>query len=309
MYEHWNRGLVPGRMMKAVEYLEASAALDPTFAPVHSALGSALYSLSIYSVKRAANVAPTALGHARRAIALDPTDASAHAVFGYVAFNYAWDWESALVHMDRALSLAPNDSFVLNRSAFLQLGLGRLDLAFTLAERSLTADPISAYAHLLAALVLVIGGDARRGIEVAEAGCRMHAEHRDLKRMLGLAYMYAGRLDDALRVLEEAVANSNRQTMVVAHLAAARARHGDVGEANALLHELLRRRETELVHSRLIGTVLTELGRVDEAFVWFDRAVDDREWPMAMWGVDRRLEPIRGDPRWDRIRQRIGIPD
>jgi hypothetical protein len=27
-----------------------------------------------------------------------------------------------------------------------------------------------------------------------------------------------------------------------------------------------------------------------------------------MWGVDRRLEPIRGDPRWEEIRQRIGVP-
>jgi Flp pilus assembly protein TadD len=136
----------------------------------------------------------------------------------------------------------------------------------------------------------------------------MHAEHVDLKRMLGLAYMYAERLDDAIRVLDETVANTSRQTMVVAHLAAARARRGDVVDANALVDELLRRRRTEIVHSRLIGMALMELGRVDDAFACFDQAVDDREFLMAMWGVDHRLASIRGDRRWEAIRRRIGIP-
>jgi len=308
MYAHRNSGLVPGRNKKAIEYMEASAALDPTFAPVHSALGSALFSLSAYAARRSVDVGPTALEHARRAIALDPTDASAHAVYGYVAFNFAWDCETAQVHLEHALSLAPNDSFVLNRAAFFQLGLGRHDRAFALAERALRADPMSAYAHLYAALLLELGGSTRRSIEVAEAGSAIQPDHVDLMRVRGLAYTYAGRLDDAVRVLEDAVARSNRQTPVVGHLAVACARCGDSQRASALLDELLRRRSSEIVHSRALGTILMELGRVDEAFVWFDQAVEGREWLMAMWGVDHRLEPIWRDPRWERIRERIGIP-
>jgi len=309
MYEYRNRRLVQGALAKAVKYLEASVALDPTFASVHSALASALFSLSSYSVKRPLDVCPKALEHARRAVAIDPADATAHAVLGFLAFSYDWDWETALAHVDRALSLAPNDSFVLNRAALVHLSLGRLNLAFTLAERSVTADPMGADAHLLAALALTVGGNAPRAIEVAEAGYRIHGDHVDLKRMLGLAYMYAGRLEDALRLLDDAIASSNRQTIVVAHLAAARARHGDVDDANALLDELLRRSRTEIVSARLIGLALMELGRVDEAFVWFNRAVDDRDYLVAMWAVDRRLEPVRTEPRWEEVRQRIGIPN
>jgi eukaryotic-like serine/threonine-protein kinase len=308
MYEHRNRGLAQGHIKKAVEYLEASASLDPRFAPAHSALASALYSLSVYSATSSRDVGPKALDHARRAIALDPGDAAAHAALGYIAFNYEWDWETARVHMDRALSLAPNDSFVLNRAAMFHASVDRLDLAFALAERSLIVDPMSAYAHLFAAVVLTTGGSARRAIEVAEAGSRMHPENGDLMRILGIAYTYVGRHDDAIRVLGDAAVSNNHPTAVVAHLAVAHARRGDVEQANALLAELLRRSTSELVQSRLIGLALMELGRIDEAFVRFNQAFDDREWPMAMWGVDRRLEPIRGDPRWEEIRQQIGVP-
>jgi tetratricopeptide (TPR) repeat protein len=308
VYEYRNRRLVQGALRRAIEYFEASVALDATYAPVHAALASAVFSMSIYCVRRSLDVAPKALDHARRAVAIDPGNAPAHAALGHVAFDYDWDWETALVHMDRALSLAPNDSYVLNRAAMVHLGLGRTNLAFTLAERALIADPMGADAHLMAGLVLTMGGNVHRAIEVVEAGRRMHAEHVDLKRMLGLAYMYAGRLDDAIRVLDEAVANSSRQTMVVAHLAAALARRGDIDAANALLDELLHRATTEIVQSRLIGFALMELGRIDDAFDSFNRAVDDRESLLAMWAVDRRLEPVRADPRWEEIRRRIGIP-
>jgi tetratricopeptide (TPR) repeat protein len=222
---------------------------------------------------------------------------------------HEWDWETAQAHADRALSLAPNDSFVLHRTAFVHLGLGRLDLAFTLAERSLTVDPMSAYAHVISALILYTAGNTERAIEVAEAGRRMQAGQGDLMRVLGLAYTYGGRLDDAVRVLDGALATSNRHPLVVGNLAVALARRGDVQMANALLDELLRRRSAEIVHSRAIGMLLMELGRVDDAFAWFDQAFDERDWFMAMWGVDHRLEPIRADPRWEEMRQRIGIPN
>ena len=308
LYENRSRG-IHGGAMKAVEHLEASAALDPTFAAVHSALALALFSLSIYSLRRADEVAPKALEHARRAITLDRGDAVAPAILSYIRFMYEWDWESAQVHIDRALSLAPNDSFVLHRAAYFHLALGRFDLAFTLAERSLTADPLSIYAHMIAAHVFLTGSEVRRAIEVGEAGLRIQPGNGDLLRVLGLACAYVGRLEDALRVLDEAVATSNRHPVPVAYLAVTHARRGDVDKASVLLDELLRRQKTEIVHARLIGQVLMELGRVDEAFVCFDQAVDNREWLMAVWGVDRRLEPIRSDPRWERIRQRIGIPN
>jgi tetratricopeptide (TPR) repeat protein len=155
----------------------------------------------------------------------------------------------------------------------------------------------------------VTGSKVQRGIEVAELGLQIQPGNGDLQRLLGLAYGYVGRLDDAIRVLAQAIASSNRHPVPVAYLAVTHAKRGEIDKANALLDELLSRRKLEIVHARLIGHVLMELGRIDEAFVWFDRAVDNREWLMALWGVDRRLEQIRSDSRWERIRQRIGVPN
>jgi serine/threonine-protein kinase len=297
-----------GGIRRAVEYLEASVALDRSFAPVHSALGLTLYSLAIYEGKRLDEVVPKALDHVRSAIALDPDDAGARATLGYIRLMYEWDWESAQVHIDRALSLAPNDSYVLGRAATLYLCLGRLELAFTLAERSLATDPMSAYAHWVAGGVLLIGDNIDRAIAVLEAGLRIRPGYVALLRLLGQAYTYLDRFDEARRVLDQAVAGSNRHPWPVSELAILSARRGDIAHGQVLLDELLHRRKTEFISARSIGAVLMHLGRLDEAFVWLELAVDDREWLMAMWGVDRRWEPIRGDPRWKRIGQRIGIP-
>jgi Flp pilus assembly protein TadD len=162
---------------------------------------------------------------------------------------------------------------------------------------------------MIAAHLFLTGSDVRRAIEVGESGLRIQPGNGDLLRLPGLACGYVGRFEDALRVLDEAVVTSNRHPVPVAYLAVTQAKRGEGDKANVLLDELLRRQKTEIIHARLIGHVLMELGRVDEAFVCFDQAVDNREWLMAMWGVDRRLEPIRSDPGWERIRQRIGIPN
>jgi serine/threonine-protein kinase len=297
-----------GGIRRAVEYLEASVALDRSFAPVHSALGMTLYSLAIYEGRRLDEVVPKALDHVRSAIALDPDDAGARATLGYIRLMYEWDWESAQVHIDRALSLAPNDSYVLGRAAMLYLCRGRLELAVTLAERTLATDPMSAYAHWVAGGVLLIGDNIDRAIAVFEAGLRVRPGYVALMRLLGQAYTYLDRFDEALRVLDQAVAGSNRHPWPVSELAILRARRGDIAHAQVLLDELLHRRKTEFISARTIGAVLMHLGRLDEAFVWFELAVDDREWLMATWGVDRRWKPIRADPRWRRIGQRIGIP-
>jgi hypothetical protein len=114
MYEFRNRRLVQGALIKAVNYLEASVALDPTFAPVQR-LASVLFSLWSYAVKRPLDVVRRRSSTLGVPSPLIPVTASrtrpsppSHSITTGI--------ETALAHIDRALSLAPNDSFVLTRT-------------------------------------------------------------------------------------------------------------------------------------------------------------------------------------------------
>lgn len=52
------------------------------------------------------------------------------------------------------------------------------------------------------------------------------------------------------------------------------------------------------------------LGDLDDAFVWLDRAVEDRSltgWPIHLTITDFLREPLGDDPRFEGLRERIGF--
>jgi hypothetical protein len=54
--------------------------------------------------------------------------------------------------------------------------------------------------------------------------------------------------------------------------------------------------------------VYVGLGDKDQALDWLERAIDDRTWSMFLLRVEPMLDPLRGDPRFPRLIQRVGLP-
>jgi hypothetical protein len=79
------------------------------------------------------------------------------------------------------------------------------------------------------------------------------------------------------------------------------ARHG---ASRAL--ELDPRSEREYVAAYEIALVHIALGGSDAALARLERAAADRAHALAFLNVDPRLDPLRGHPRFERLRQRIG---
>jgi hypothetical protein len=50
------------------------------------------------------------------------------------------------------------------------------------------------------------------------------------------------------------------------------------------------------------------LGRAEEAFALIERALDTHNGQMIFLGVDPGLEPLHGDPRFERAVARLGLP-
>jgi len=77
---------------------------------------------------------------ARRAIAINPADAQAHAFLGS-ALAENWNWIEGLDMLDRAVALAPNDPDVLDTAAQILGKVGYGAEALALSERAVTLDP------------------------------------------------------------------------------------------------------------------------------------------------------------------------
>jgi hypothetical protein len=102
---------------------------------------------------------------------------------------------------------------------------------------------------------------------------------------------------------------------VLAHLAMVLALEGKQADARRLRDELVERAAQEAVPPITIAIADLGLGDYDDAFQWFDRAYEARDFlmiwlhvgPMFRIVPPTRSRPITDDARWATLVQRVGL--
>jgi Flp pilus assembly protein TadD len=134
---------------------------------------------------------------------------------------------------------------------------------------------------------------------------RFDGAHTDLARSLEAL----GRFDEAREEYEAGRRLSGGvagPSFGLAHLEAAA---GNVGEARRILGDLTAARGTRVVSAWGIAAVHASLGDVDEAYRWLDIAVQEKAHGLFLLRVHPRLDPIRSDPRYWPLVERVGLGD
>jgi tetratricopeptide (TPR) repeat protein len=119
------------------------------------------------------------------------------------------------------------------------------------------------------------------------------------------ALEFSGRFEEALTEYRLAAIMSPDMPRLRAEEARCLARYGREAEAAAILKELEELRHTEYVDGYLMAFLYDALRRPDEAFEELDRAAADNSPQFFMIDVDPRMDGLRADPRFARLRNRI----
>jgi DNA-binding winged helix-turn-helix (wHTH) protein/Tfp pilus assembly protein PilF len=238
----------------AIAGFERAIAIDPLYALAFTGLASA--QLAAYEATRSDTAPATprleeAIGHARRAVALDDTLAEAHATLAFVLVS-AWHTTEALQAARRAVALDPT-----NWRHFFRLGHAAWgDERIRAATHTLSLYPDFAFGHFQMAMVHVARGHLREAETLLRQGAAV--QDRQVARgdrypalglhwLLGLVRLAQGDVDEALEELRKE-------------------------EQRAAPHRLYGREyEMSAVHGR--GACLLRVGRHAEAIDCFERAL------------------------------------
>jgi hypothetical protein len=97
-------------------------------------------------------------------------------------------------------------------------------------------------------------------------------------------------------------------TGYLAELARAYAAAGRPADKDAALRELdARERQGQASSPDAAAYIAAAEGRLDAAFAILEQAVDQRVQGVLWLAVDPRVDPLRGDPRFDRLLARAGL--
>ncbi|HKQ56769.1 MAG TPA: protein kinase [Candidatus Eisenbacteria bacterium] len=302
----WNRR-GEDDMRRAIEYFQVAIEKDPGFALAYVGLADVYNLQGFYTSYPPAETYPKARALALKALELDPTLGEAHNSIAYVSYYYDWEWAAAERQFQRAIEMNPNHALAHQWYMNLLAGQGRFEEALRGSAKARALDPLSVITAALVGWVLIF----MREYERAATEFRVPLE-MDPSWVIGHLWsawprLQLGLQDEAIAGLEKAVALTGGTPYTRAHLAHGLAFVGRTDEARAALAALLELSSTRYVSPLYVALVHIALGEHDQAFAWLDRAVADRSHWLVHLDVDPRFDPIRDDPRFAAVRQKVGL--
>jgi TolB-like protein/Flp pilus assembly protein TadD len=304
----WNKR-TEENLGKAIEYFQSAIREDPTYAHAYAGLAdcySVLGTVQI-SVLSPIESRQRAEEAAVKALELDGGLAEAHAALGVVN-HYNWNWTAAEQRFKRAIELDPNYADAHSAYAAYLMSRGRAEEALAASNRARELDPLSLSIGAQRGFLLE---NARRYDEAIEQLRRVIAvdpNNYPAHWFLGHTYAANGQFDEAVAAAEKAVALSDRAPGALGILGLVYGLAGRKSEATTVLNELLALNERRYVTPAAIANVYIGLGDKDQAFVWLEKAYQERSYYIAWLKVFPIVDPLRSDPRFADLVRRVGLP-
>lgn len=307
---YWNKRSGEG-FAKAIGYFEEATHKDQQYALAYAGLADCygIIGATIYGSVPTAEAAPKAKAAAIRALEIDPSLAEAETSLATAKFNYDWDWAGAAEGFKRAIQLDPSYATAYQRYSLYSIAMGRFDDSLEQIKRARDLDPLSISINSSFGWRLYLARQYDRSISQLRDTLEMDPNYEWAHLVLGQAYEQKGEYGPAIDELRKAVELSHNSPLLVSALAHAYALSGNQAEAQRLLKQLAAQSKKEYVSPYYIATVYVALGRHDVAMDWLEKAFADRSNGLVFLRVEPELDPLRAQPRFIALQQKLNFPN
>jgi DNA-binding winged helix-turn-helix (wHTH) protein/Flp pilus assembly protein TadD len=183
----------------------------------------------------------------------------------------------------------------------------RIDEAVQMVERAQAADPLWPVVSLMSMIVRFWRRQFDEAVVVGRNAVALHPAQQAVRSAYAEALEFTGRSDEALVQYQIATSPQPDLLWIRALEGACLARLNRGDEALAVLDQLERLRATDYVDAYHMALLRRALGQVDQAFAELDRAFEEKSAWLYALSVDARLDPLRSDPRFARLRDRLFV--
>jgi len=305
----WNqRGLA--NLKSSTSFFNHAIAKDPEYALAWSGLADA-YSVLPFFGSNPAEDFPKSSMAARKALQLDPTLAHPHAVLGSNEMGYDWDFAGGEAEFKKAIELDPNDATAHQwyAEALGMIG-GRERDALAEINRAHLLEPMSLVIRRVIGSVDV----AARRYDEAIAVCKQLSEENPTYSLahdcLGYAYwgkrMYPQVVEE-WKTWGRLSGNSDEAEFGEALDRGFRS----AGWRGALTEGIIvmqQQRKTSYASPCKIARLYADLGDKEQAFEWLETAYREHDLLLRELNTDYQLDSLRSDPRFADLVNKVGLP-
>lgn len=292
---------------KGLEYFQQAIRKDPRYAEPYAALAKTYQILGSYEMLPPKECYPKAREAADKALQLDGALSEAYTARALVASFYEWDWDAAEADFQSAFRVNSNDATAHHWYAEHLINVGKADRAIAELELARRLDPLSLPINATLGRVY---RDARRYQESIDQ-CR---KTLDLEPDFALARWCLGVSYVAVKQYAEAITEMQRATALGASplymygLGYAYAAAGKKSKARAIVDALKQRGDQTYMPAYFIAAIYGAIDEKDQAFVWLQRAYDERDPQITGLLLDPFMDPLRSDSRFHALVRKVGFP-
>lgn len=294
-------------ILESATLFEAAAILDPSFDAAYSGLSRAMslatgYTLDAYGDYYRAKARKAA----NEALEINPRNAEAHSVLGFLYAVFDWDVEAALRETQLAVAAAPQDAEIVNFAGDVYRLTGDYENTIKWEELAAELDPLLVANQADVGWGYLLFRECEPALEAFVRARAIDPKNSDAQEGYGRAQLCMGDIkgaEDTVAAFEKNNPDLAVVTDLKAHVAFAA---GRTDEMRSLLKQLEARADNgeQLAYSAAVLHAM--LGNNDEATRWLKRAMDAREWYFATdtywpvaedWPDYPPLQAVLADPQ------------
>jgi eukaryotic-like serine/threonine-protein kinase len=293
----------PQSTQKAAEFFEQALGIDPAFALANVELANTYRRLGGAGILNPSEAIPLAERAVLRAIAAADDLADAHAVLADIKRDQ-WAWADAEREYRRAVELGSSLAAAHQGLAICLSVLGRDDEAMAEARRARTLDPLGLSGAIDTAAVFYNVRRYDQALEILRQATKIDATAPAIWTWIGIVSGGSRKFDEAISAFDNAIKFGDNTGATRSYYVHALARSGRRDQALRLLGTL----QTEFVPPSALAIAYVGLNEGERAIDLLQQALDARDPLLQYMVVESHFDALRGDPRFQEIRLKMGLP-
>jgi TolB-like protein/Tfp pilus assembly protein PilF len=304
----WNKRTTES-LTRALDLFQQSVTIDPTYAPSYAGLADCyeLLGSAPYTALPPNEAFPKAETAAKKALELDSTLAEAHVSLGYSKLVYEWNLSEAEKELARALQLRPDYATGHQFYAYYLTAIGNLGAAIAERKRALELDPVNPLLTSALGEAFYQNREFDRTIEQNSKSLQLDPSYAIALVNIGRAYEMKGMHPQARDAFEKVLAFAPDDPAVLALIGHEYALSGEKAKAAGTISKLQQLSTHKYVPAIYVALVYTGLHDLDHSFAWLDKAFNERSEYLVYLPTEPLADPLRGDPRFSQLLQRLGL--
>jgi eukaryotic-like serine/threonine-protein kinase len=304
---YWNKRTLENLEM-AITCFKQAAEKDPGYAFAYAGLADCYNVFTYFGGPPPSQTFPLAKDYALTALRLNPKIAEPYASLAYAATRYDWNWNEA--EKEFKIAIALNNKYATAHQWYGEYltATGRFEEAMAEFKRAAELEPFSLINNAELEMPYRYSKRFDDAIAFAKKAIELESNFSYSHLVLGANYLGKQMHEEALREYQKALEISRGSAIPLAHFVYASAVAGKKVEALRRMEDLKALSNKQYVPFSCLALVFASLGEFDQSFQCLQKAYEIRDELMIWLKVEWRYDPLRSDPRFQALLDKMKFP-